>query len=178
MLLPEFYVDPIAEKNRYEEHNNDVNDPRYQNFVSPITTAVLADFPATATGLDYGCGTGPVAAVQLQKQGYTVKLFDPFFENHPQNLEQQYDFIICCEVMEHFFYPYEEFKLLAGLLKPGGKLYCKTSIYNDDRDFDSWYYKNDPTHVFLYSPESLEWIKDNLKFSKLQVQPKLIVFEK
>jgi hypothetical protein len=105
MLLPEFYVDPTAEKNRYEEHNNDVNDPRYQKFVSPITTAVSASFPNTATGLDYGCGTGPVAAVQLQEQGYKVNLFDPFFENHPQNLQQQYDFIICCEVMEHFFDP-------------------------------------------------------------------------
>jgi hypothetical protein len=84
MLLPEFYVDPTAEKNRYEEHNNDVNDPRYQKFVSPITTAVSADFPNTATGLDYGCGTGPVAAVQLQEQGYKVNLFDPFFENHPK----------------------------------------------------------------------------------------------
>jgi SAM-dependent methyltransferase len=178
MLLPEFYVDPTAEKNRYEEHNNDVNDPRYQKFVSPITTAVSASFPNTATGLDYGCGTGPVAAVQLQEQGYKVNLFDPFFENHPQNLQQQYDFIICCEVMEHFFDPHKEFRLLARLLNPGGKLYCKTSLFNDDQDFGSWYYKNDPTHVFLYSFESLLWIKDNFKLRKLQIEPKLITFEK
>lgn len=178
MLLPEFYIDPTAEKNRYEEHNNDVNDLRYQKFVSPITTAVFASFPNTALGLDYGCGTGPVAAVQLQEQGYKVNLFDPFFENHPQNLQQQYDFIICCEVMEHFFNPHKEFKLLARLLTPGGKLYCKTSLFTNDQDFGPWYYKNDPTHVFLYSPESLEWIKDNFRFKNLQIEPKLLTFEK
>ncbi len=177
-MLPEFYVDPAAEKNRYEEHNNNVTDPRYQKFVSPITEAVSATFPVTATGLDFGCGTGPVAAVELQKKGYTVKLFDPFFENHPENLQEKYDFIICCEVMEHFFDPRKEFQFLNELLISGGKLYCKTSIFNDDRDFGSWYYKNDPTHVFLYSPVSLEWIKDNLGFSDLKIEPKLITFTK
>jgi hypothetical protein len=80
--------------------------------------------------------------------------------------------------MEHFFNPHKEFRLLARLLNPGGKLYCKTSLFNDDQDFGSWYYKNDPTHVFLYSSESLEWIKDNFKLKKLQIEPKLITFEK
>lgn len=178
MLLPSCYVTPEAEKDRYEQHNNDVDDPRYRKFVSPITNAVTADFPVTAPGLDYGCGTGPVAAVQLQENGYTVNLYDPFFEDHPGNLEQQYDFIICCEVMEHFFNPQKEFRRLSGLLKPGGKLYCKTSVFSDDIDFASWYYKDDPTHVFLYSQESLEWIRDNLNFSKVKADPKLIIFGK
>lgn len=173
-LLP----DPDYEEDRYRQHNNDVEDPRYQNFVNPITSAVQKDFSAGATGLDYGCGPGPVAAVLLGGAGYPVTLYDPFFENHPQALEQTYDFIICCEVMEHFHYPAGQFELLFRLLNPGGKLYCKTSLLPREIPFADWYYKNDPTHVFFYTFETLEWIKDHVGFNDLKIEPKLITFSR
>lgn len=176
LLLPEFYLPADAEEARYRNHNNDVTDVRYQKFVSPITEAVKENFPASAKGLDFGCGTGPVAAVELQKAGYQVNLYDPFFEDHPEALEQKYDFIICCEVMEHFHHPYKEFCRLKNLLNPGGKLYCKTSLFKEEIPFADWYYKNDPTHVFLYSEESLEWIRDNFGFRSLVIESKMIVF--
>lgn len=178
LMSPEFYLTPEAEEKHYLSHNNDINDPRYKNFVSPVTSAISGFFKCDQSGLDYGCGTGPVAAVELEKLGYTVKLFDPFFHNFPDVLDDTYHFVICCEVMEHFHNPHREFELLYNLLKPGGKLYCKTSLYTEDLDFRSWYYKNDPTHVFLYSPKSLEWIKTNFGFKGLSIEPKLITFEK
>ncbi|MBZ9730309.1 class I SAM-dependent methyltransferase [Salegentibacter sp. JZCK2] len=177
-LLPEFYVSENIEKERYLSHNNDVEDPRYQNFVSPITSRVLKDFLPEQKGLDYGCGTGPVATTELEKEGYTVALYDPYFHPYTEVLNAKYDFIICCEVMEHFYEPKREFSELAGRLNPGGKLYCKTSIYSEEINFDNWYYKNDPTHVFFYTAKNLEWIKDNLGFSTLEIYPKLIVFSK
>ena len=172
------YITANSEKERYLEHNNDVSDPRYQNFVGPITSRVLQDFANTSSGLDYGCGTGPVATTELQKHSYKINLYDPYFENHPAVLEETYDFIICCEVMEHFHRPFDEFKRLYELLNPGGKLYCKTSVFYDSVDFNRWYYKNDLTHVFFYSEESLEWIRRNVGFENLENTPKLIVFEK
>ena len=36
MLDPLDYLSQEEEKERYKNHNNDVNDPRYQKFVSPI----------------------------------------------------------------------------------------------------------------------------------------------
>ncbi len=177
-LLPEFYIPEDSEKERYLTHNNDVEDPRYQQFVSPITTRILNDFSVTNTGLDYGCGTGPVATTELEKQGFSVALYDPYFYPDKLVLKNSYDFIICCEVMEHFYDPAGEFRELSDKLNPGGKLYCKTSLYSEDIDFDNWYYKNDPTHVFFYTEKSLLWIKENLGFSKLEIAPKLIVFSK
>lgn len=38
---PEYFLSPEKEKSRYEEHNNDVLDTRYQDFVSPIVDKVL-----------------------------------------------------------------------------------------------------------------------------------------
>lgn len=176
LLLPEFFLTGDAEEERYLSHNNDVTDVRYQKFVSPITEAIKEHFPASARGLDYGCGTGPVAAVELQKLGYRVNLYDPYFEDHPEALEQKYDFIICCEVMEHFHRPRAEFHRLKNLLNPTGRLYCKTSLFKEDINFADWYYKNDPTHVFLYSKKSLEWIQEYFGFRSLDLEPKMIVF--
>lgn len=178
LLLPQFFIDPEEERSRYSCHNNDIDDPRYKEFVSPITAHVIETIPLPARGLDFGCGTGPVAAVELEKKGYKVYLYDPFFADDPEVLLDKYHFIICCEVMEHFHHPFKEFQLLNRLLLPGGKLYCKTSVFSESMDFEEWYYKNDPTHVFFYTAESLNWIKDNFKFSSLQISPKVIIFEK
>ncbi|SKB40388.1 Methyltransferase domain-containing protein [Salegentibacter holothuriorum] len=177
-LLSQFYISKKAEEARYLTHNNDVDDPKYQDFVKPITSRILKDFSTEHSGLDYGCGTGPVISIQLEKEGYKTVLYDPYF--HPQTsvLTNKYNFIICCEVMEHFYKPQQEFRTLASLLKPGGKLYCKTSLYSEKIDFDNWYYKNDVTHVFFYTEKSLIWIKDNLDFSALEIHPNRIIFSK
>ena len=165
------------EKEHYEKHNNDVFDERYQNFVSPIVNAVLHDFPPNAKGLDFGSGTGPVIAKMLTDKGYQVQNYDLFFANEPLLLKEKYDYVSCCEVMEHFHQPYKEFELLKSLLLPKGKLYCKTEVFNNQKPFENWYYKDDFTHVFIYQLKTLEWIQKNLRFSKVSVYDKLIVFE-
>ena len=74
------------------------------------------------------------------------------------------DFIICCEVIEHFHSPSSEFALLRKLLKPGGSLLCMTHLLPKKTAFRNWYYKNDPTHVIFYSEENIQWIKSNFNF--------------
>jgi 2-polyprenyl-3-methyl-5-hydroxy-6-metoxy-1,4-benzoquinol methylase len=165
------------EKEHYEKHNNDVFDDRYQNFVSPIVDAVLHDFTTEARGLDFGSGTGPVIAKMLTDKGYHVQNYDLFFANDIALLKEKYDYVSCCEVMEHFHQPYKEFELLKSLLLPKGKLYCKTEVYTNQKPFDNWYYKDDFTHVFIYQPKTLEWIKNEFHFSNLIIQEKLLVFE-
>jgi SAM-dependent methyltransferase len=179
-LIPEKYVDHSSEKARYEEHNNDVEDSRYQKFVSPITVAIQNQFSINAKGLDYGCGTGPVASFVLERAGFReVALYDPFFQPNEGNLSKTYDYIICCEVMEHFYDPKEEFSRLRSLLKPLGKLFCKTSILkskSSPEEFSNWWYNNDPTHVFFYTVETLEYISKHFGFKEVKIETKLITF--
>lgn len=165
------------EKDHYEKHNNDVFDERYQAFVSPIVNAVLHDFSPEAKGLDFGSGTGPVIAKMLTDKDFQVQNYDLFFANDLALLKEKYDYVSCCEVMEHFHHPYQEFELLKSLLLPKGKLYCKTEVYTNQKPFENWYYKDDFTHVFIYQPKTLEWIKNEFHFSKLIIKEKLIVFE-
>ena len=165
------------EKSHYENHNNDVFDERYQTFVSPIVEAVLYDFTSEDKGLDFGSGTGPVIAKILTDKGFQVRNYDLFFANEPSLLNEKYNYVSCCEVMEHFHQPYKEFELLKSILLPKGKLYCKTEVFNNQKPFENWYYKDDFTHVFIYQPKTLEWIKSEFSFSNLIVKEKLLVFE-
>lgn len=165
MMDPRDYVTPWEEKSRYETHNNDVEDPRYQNFVAPLVRQIISGHSPAGAGLDFGSGTGPVITKLLRDQGYQVQTFDPFFDNNTSLLREKYDYIACCEVAEHFHKPRQEFEMLRGLLKPGGKLYLMTRLYEPHIDFASWNYKNDETHVFFYSRRAMEWIADNMGFS-------------
>lgn len=171
------YLAPDQEHERYQNHNNDVTDPGYQQFVLPLVEQVVKCFdPDAHKGLDYGAGPGPVITALLKEKGFRLNLYDPYFWPDKTVLEQPYDFIVCCEVMEHFNNPKSEFKKLKTLLHPGGQLICKTALYDTEIDFDAWYYKNDPTHVFLYTINTLDWIKTHYGFKQLERHNGIIVW--
>ncbi|MBI9067336.1 MAG: class I SAM-dependent methyltransferase [Salinivirgaceae bacterium] len=166
------------EKLRYEEHNNDVHNKGYQNFVSPITKAILKNFTPDDKGLDFGAGTGPVISKILKDNAYNIVQYDPFFHNYPELLDASYHYIACCEVIEHFHHPRKEFALLKTLLKPKGKLYCMTDLFDESIDFHKWYYKNDETHVFIFTKTTIEWVKKEIGFSQVEIDGRLIIFSK
>ena len=170
--------DSEMEKLRYEEHINDVENEGYQKFVLPITSSVLREFSPTDKGLDFGAGTGPVISKILNDNNFSIVQYDPFFHNYPNLLNHKYDYIACCEVMEHFYQPKKEFELLLNLLQPNGKLFCMTDLYNETIDFRKWYYKNDQTHVFIYHQDSIDWIQKEIGFSDFIIDGRLITFSK
>lgn len=173
-----FYVNEEQEKLRYETHHNDVEDVRYQRFTSPITNAILAHHTTEQLGLDYGCGTGPVISKQLSDQGYQVVLYDPYFYPEESYLNFLYDYIFSCEVFEHFYQPRKELEKLLSLLKPSGMLYIMTHLYNPSISFENWYYRKDPTHVFIYTQETIKYIASAFQLQLIQQTERLIIFKK
>ncbi|MTI88934.1 MAG: class I SAM-dependent methyltransferase [Balneolaceae bacterium] len=178
LLHRDDYISQQNEKERYESHNNDIHDPGYQKFVQPVVDKVTGLYAKEEIGLDYGCGPGPVIAHLLKKQGYSVTTYDPYFDPTPQVLNNTYHYIVACEVIEHFHHPRQEFQKLKNLLKPGGRLICKTDPYTQQVDFSNWYYKNDETHTIFYHPDAFEWIKNELRFSELKMNGRIIVFRR
>ena len=172
----EDYPTPEEEIFRYESHDNNVEDPRYQEFVSPLVKKITQAFDTSSLGLDFGSGTGPVITKMLTDQGYSINTFDPFFDNNPNVLELEYDYIVSCEVMEHFHQPHKEFTDLKKMLKSDGALFLKTDIYTDDVDFHAWYYKSDETHVIFYHPNTLEWMRKEFGFKNLDIDGRHITF--
>jgi SAM-dependent methyltransferase len=167
---------PKQEKERYDLHNNDVFDERYQQFVSPIVEAVKNNYEPKAHGLDFGCGPGPVISKLLTDNNYQISQYDPFYAPNEDLLQQKFDYIVCCEVIEHFRNPNQEFSTLVDLLKSDGHLYCMTDLYEDNKKFKNWGYKDDQTHLFFYTKQSLNWIKKNFGFSSLFINDRLVIF--
>ncbi len=176
-LDPRDRLGPEEEKSRYLLHRNDVRDPGYRRFASPLVEAIAARQGTGDRGLDFGAGPGPVASTMLEERGFRTRLYDPYFRDDPGALEASYEFIICSEVMEHFYDPAEEFALLRRLLAPGGRLYCMTELLRDGDGFARWHYKEDPTHVFFYAERTIRWIEENRGFARAEANGRLIVFE-
>ena len=174
----QFYLNDEAEKNRYLEHNNNVEDIGYQQFVSPITHYIFEHFGIHDKGLDFGSGTGPVISKLLKDKHYHIVQYDPFFAPDTAVLEDRYNYIVCCEVIEHFHYPKLEFEKLYNLLLPGGALICMTHLYTPEIDFTNWYYKNDPTHVFIYREKTIAYIAKTFNFTSSKIENRRIVFKK
>ncbi len=162
--------DSAAEKAFYLTHENDVHDARYEKFTSPISDYILQHFSPQHEGLDFGSGTGPIISRVLTDHGYQIQQYDPYFAKQPHLLEQSYDYIVACEVIEHFYRPRQEFTRLRELLRPGGQLVAMTLLYQPDIDFANWRYRKDPTHVFIYQEATLHYIRVLFGFEAVEIQ--------
>ena len=169
-LNPGQRISQSDEKARYEKHNNDVNDPRYREFVTPLLEAICAKISPGTSGLDFGAGTGPVLAEMLEARSYRIQRYDPLFWPNPRLLQFQYDFVFASEVVEHFFTPGEEFRRLRGLLRPRGLLAIMTLLRSADTDLSRWHYLKDPTHVCAYSKSTFHWIAEKFSFAEPEFQ--------
>lgn len=172
------YLSSEEEKKRYENHNNDVNDKGYQLFTSPITNSITKRFNSNSLGLDYGSGTGPVITKTLTDLGYKIINYDPFFYPDKTYLNYYYDFIFSCEVFEHFYQPKQEIIKLLNLIKKRGYLIIMTHIFDKTCDFKNWYYRNDPTHVFIFTSKTLKFIESNYNLHIEELTDRLVVFRK
>lgn len=173
-----FRLDTLSEFERYMRHENVVTEPGYQDFVQPLVQSILKEVPADSLGLDFGSGTDSAAGHMLREKGFKVDRYDPYFHPDAAALEKKYDFVLACEVIEHFYHPSNSFEVIKNLLKPGGTFFAMTSIYDSSIDFKSWYYRRDETHVSFYSAKTFEWIQERFKFKALTIASKsLVVFK-
>lgn len=177
-MHPDFFLDKTAEKQRYDHHNPDVHNQGYRNFVNPIVTEVLELCTPQQSGLDFGSGQGPVVSVMLKEKGYHIDQYDIYYAPDKKVLQNKFDYIVCSEVMEHFHEPAKEFQLLYDLLNPEGVLICMTHIYSPEIDFKNWYYKNDKTHTFFYTDQTLEFICSHWGYRSVKKKDRVIVWKK
>jgi len=168
-LRSDLRLNSKEEKERYDFHQNDVEDKHYRAFVSPLVNAVEEKLFPGAHGLDFGCGPGPVASHILREKGFAMDLYDPYFQPKMDDLKDRYDFIICCEVMEHFFDPLKEIKFLRERIHKGGFLFAMTQLWRNQIPFENWTYQRDLTHVCFYSEETFRWIQEEYSFQQMEI---------
>lgn len=164
------------ESKRYDLHNNSFEDSNYRKFLSLLMQPIAKKVKPGARGLDFGCGPEPAMAKLFQAEGLSCVSYDPIFQSDPKLLESKYDFISCSEVAEHFYSPAKEFSLLFGLLKSGGWLGIKTE--KPGKDFASWWYHKDPTHVTFYSEKTFQWIAKHFNAVLELHESQVVLFQK
>lgn len=178
-LLPSRRLSLEDEKNRYQLHQNHPQDLNYRAFLDRMLGPLSRKLTRGSEGLDYGCGPGPTASLMMRERGYSMRDYDPFFNPDEAALNQRYDFIVCTETAEHFYNPAVEFEKLNRLLKPGGWFGLMTAIYDSNQiDLGAWYYAKDPTHVSIYTRQTMEWIAEKYKWSCEFVEDKGVIFYK
>ncbi|MGR5281449.1 class I SAM-dependent methyltransferase [Photobacterium damselae] len=158
---PDAHLAPEDEKAVYDQHENNPQDMGYRRFLARLADPLVERIGAAPlSGLDFGSGPGPTLSVMLTELGYNMAIYDPYFAPNREALEQQYDFVTCTEVIEHFYQPAKEWGLLLSLVKPGGWLGFMTKLARDVDAFAHWHYKNDPTHVSFFSRETFSFLAE------------------
>jgi SAM-dependent methyltransferase len=121
---------------------------------------IAENFPGTKNlkVLDYGGGTGKLAAY-LRQAGFTsVETYDPFVAEFSTKPTTKYDLVTCFEVVEHTTTPAEPFHVMADFLGPGGMVLFSTQLQPPDviQQGMNWWYLNPRTgHVSTHTRQSI-----------------------
>lgn len=85
--------------------------------------------------LEFGSGPGPVLAELLQRKGFFVSLYDPYYAPSTEVLEKDYDMVTSTEVFEHLKDPQKEMELLQTLIQRGAYLAIMTRFHTGKEQF-------------------------------------------
>ncbi|MBT3797705.1 MAG: class I SAM-dependent methyltransferase [Porticoccaceae bacterium] len=174
----QFHLSSEAEKEVYDQHQNNLNDQGYRKFLSRLADPLLEKLAPNSFGLDFGSGPGPTLSLMLEEKGHKVNIYDPFYAPDKRALAGHYDFITSTEVVEHLAAPGKELNRLWGLLKHGGYLGLMTKQVADRESFDRWHYKNDPTHISFFSQQSFEYLGATWGSAPVFIGADVILFRK
>lgn len=170
-------LDEQQEKERYESHDNRIDDERYLNFLRKLTQPLNRYLSKGQIGLDFGCG--PVKAMEsLFSDSNTVHSYDYFFYPDHALLEKKYDFVIASEVVEHLYYPDVTFAKFQQMLGENGLLAIMTQAWHEQLDFGKWWYAMDPTHVFFYHQKTFEYLAQKFGFRLLEKSESVFLLQK
>lgn len=174
----EFHLSEEDEKKRYNLHINCETDKRYISFLEKIVLPITSNLKSKASGLDFGCGPGPVLKKIFKQKDIIIEEYDLYYKNNIALLNINWDFIVTTEVVEHLKTPFIVLEKLWLIINNGGLLALMTSLYSPEINFPSWYYKGDPTHIIFYTKESFIWLADKLNCNIEFFDKNIIILKK
>lgn len=154
---PECFQDFSAQKERYNLHENEEEDPGYQAYFQRFLDFTLPLVGHPSTALDFGCGASALLAKMLEKEDIECDFYDPIYHPDTLNDTKKYELIVSTEVFEHLHQPREVFESLLERLEEGGYLALQTQFHPHEREaFKTWYYHQDPTHIVFFTVRTFE----------------------
>jgi len=162
------------EEDRYQQHNNSLNDSDYRNYLQKLIQPLMDQLPLMENGihLDFGSGKAPLVSELFKEKNWHSEFYDVYF--YPEVPKKQYDIVTSIEVVEHFRDALPNWQELVSLVKPQGLLLVNTQIYHHELDpdkdkekFQHWWYKNDPTHVSIYTDITLNELEKMFNLERI-----------
>ncbi|RUO18746.1 methyltransferase [Aliidiomarina iranensis] len=173
-----FHVSDAEAKALYELHENNPNDIGYRKFLARAAEPVQRLLPQGSSGLDFGSGPGPTLSLMLNEAGFPCSIFDIFYANNPERLQQTYDFITSTEVFEHLAQPRQVLNQLVPLLNHGGLLVIMTQRPKTIDRYQKWTYLLDPTHITFFRDETFQWIAQHWPLELIELHKDVAVLQK
>ena len=176
-LDDKYMIDKIEEKSKYDQHNNSLENEGYvQMFEDFIDLGIEPYRNNIQTALDFGSGPTPVLAELLERRGLVVDIYDLYYAPKKVYEDKMYDLITSTEVFEHLCKPLDSLELLAKHTKHNGYIVLMTKFPpKDDKEFLSWWYRRDPTHISFFTPKSFEVMAKKVGLKILKIINKNIV---
>lgn len=184
--MPEDFMPAALQKQRYLLHNNTLENEGYLQFLKKFIDPILEKTSRIDFIVDYGCGPAPCLLQLLEryrasgKIPQAVRLFgwDPFFQ--PELPHEAADLVTCLEVAEHFENPAADFEKLAKVCHSGAFVAVGTKIWRQPAErFETWWYKEDLTHVSFYSEYSLRLCAQRVSLHLAEkISDDIFLFEK
>jgi len=158
MRAPSCQPSAGAARARYLLHHNSPVDHRYLVWLERfIDTAIMPFAEPGASILDFGCGPEPVLIDLLARRGFSATGYDVHFAPQRTWIKRFWDIIVLHEVLEHLPEPLDTLRFLKSLLAPCGRIAIRTQPAPESpADFARWWYKEDSTHLCMFSPASIE----------------------
>lgn len=136
-----------------------------------LKESVIPRVKPGARVLDFGSGPVPVFSWLLQREGYQVDSFDIYFCPDRGWEKKHYQAIILMEVLEHISDPMTVLEALKKRLLPGGFIFIRTGIHFEDVPrFDTWWYRQDPTHIAFFSIRTIRYAAAALKLRLVSLE--------
>lgn len=167
------FADSKTEKERYELHNNTLENQGYVNMFERF----ISNVPISGKVLDFGSGPVPVLATLLKRKGVDVDIYDIYFAKDESYKQKKYDTILATEVFEHLKDPLGVISELLFSLNSNGILAVMTGFI--PTDFVNWRYRKDFTHIGFFTHKTMQFLanKYNLEIIKMN-EKNLCVFRK
>lgn len=167
------------EKDLYDFHQNSFENIGYVTYLRNFLESHVLPLKKSGRALDFGSGPGPVLYELLKEHFDEVAHYDPFYHPDESYLKQSYDVITSTEVVEHMKDPMKEFARLRSLLKEDGYLVIMTSFrLMDMKEFLTWWYRRDQTHISFYHPKTFAYIAKEVGLEIIRHNEKNVIILK
>ncbi|AIO18645.1 hypothetical protein KQ51_00765 [Candidatus Izimaplasma bacterium HR1] len=172
-----FLLTPDEEQGRYATHkNDDEGNIGYMNMFNNLIDLHVRPLKKVKNILDFGSGPYPMLKKILDRDGYNVAIYDPFFSKDLAYQNNMYDLITTTEAIEHFVNPIKEIEHLLSLLNDQGYLVIMTNFRTMDVEgFTTWWYRRDPTHISFFNDNTFNYLKGRYNLIEISNNHKNII---